>query len=262
MSIPHIPEGADEFRVAHSLRSEDDGNTLVGYAAVFNQDTEINSWEGHFIERIAPGAFKRTLKNRGDKVKVLFNHGHDPTIGEMPLGKPKTLREDDVGLFTEVPLTDTDYNREKIKPLLRDGALDGMSFRFSVPAGGDEWDDDGDVPIRTIREAKLFELGPVVFPAYDQSSVQLRSEDPRFTALRSQMGCPKRQEQDFEEDGDSAEDTSPLEPVDTSGVSGTDPVDTPVVSGEWDEKKEAQLAALSRRQELVSRLLQKIERYG
>jgi len=184
MSRPHIPDGADEFRAAHELRAEDDGNRLVGYAAVFNQDTVINSWEGHFVERIAPGAFKKTLKERGDKIKVLFNHGQGP-LGDMPLGKPDVMREDTHGLYVEVPLSDTKYNKD-IRALLKDRALDGMSFRFTVPQGGDEWDEKGELPVRTIRALRMYEFGPVVFPAYEGSTAGLRA-DPRMMALREQL---------------------------------------------------------------------------
>ena len=76
-------EGASDGRIG----------TLVGYAALFNTDTVIDSWEGRFVERIAPKAFARTLEQRGDKVKVLFNHGFDPSIGDKPLGKPEVMRE-------------------------------------------------------------------------------------------------------------------------------------------------------------------------
>ncbi|MBM4569313.1 HK97 family phage prohead protease, partial [Rhodococcus hoagii] len=47
-----------EFR-ANASAGDGDGRTLEGYAAVFDQDTEINSWEGRFTERIAKGAFKK-----------------------------------------------------------------------------------------------------------------------------------------------------------------------------------------------------------
>lgn len=113
--------------------SADEGilGTLTGYAAVFNQDTVIDSWEGRFVERIAPGAFKKTLAERGERIKVLFNHGFDPSIGDKPLGKPDVMREDKTGLWVEVPLDDTSYNRDLVASL-RSGALDGQSFRFSV----------------------------------------------------------------------------------------------------------------------------------
>jgi len=156
---------------------EGDGRTLHGYAAMFNEDTEIHSWEGDFIERIAPGAFKRTLKNNGDAVKILFNHGMDPQIGDKPLGRASVLKEDSTGLYVEVPLSRTSYN-EDIIALLEDRALDGMSFRFSVVK--DTWDEParkGKLPVRTLNEVRLMELGPVTFPAYQATTAGVRSRE-------------------------------------------------------------------------------------
>jgi HK97 family phage prohead protease len=154
---------------------EGDGNTLVGYASVFNEWAEIDSWwEGRFRERVMPGAFRKTLKERGDQIKVLFNHGFDPSIGDKPLGKPALQEEDERGLYVEVPLDDTSYNRD-LKESLRSGALDGMSIRFSVVR--EEWhrDTEDEIPERTIHEIKLYEYGPVTWPAFEATSAGVRS---------------------------------------------------------------------------------------
>lgn len=150
-----------------------DGNTLVGYAAPFNSDTVINSWEGHFIERVAPGAFRKTLQER--QPRVLFNHGMDPSIGDKPLGKPSVMQERDAGLWTETPLSDTSYNPD-IKALVADQAIDGMSIRFSVVK--DSWQKPvrkGDLPVRTLQEVRLHEFGPVTFPAYAAATAGIRT---------------------------------------------------------------------------------------
>lgn len=159
------------------FRAETEGptlGTLQGYAAVFDSDTLIDSWEGRFVERMAPGAFAKTLKERGDKIKVLFNHGFDPSIGDKPLGKPRLMEERSQGLWVEVPLDDTTYNRDLVASL-RSGALDGMSIRFSVKR--EDVDDTEDLPVRTVREAKLYEFGPVTFPAYEATTAGVRGRD-------------------------------------------------------------------------------------
>lgn len=183
------PATADVMRMVPvqtaSLRAEEDdeGRTLEGYAAVFDEWTEIDSWfEGHFLERIAPGAFQNTLAKRGDRVKVLFNHGFDPSIGDKPLGKPARMEEDGTGLFTETPLARTSYNDDLIE-LLRSGAIDGMSFRFKVTE--EEWNKDPEasdanprgLKERTIRSLDLYEYGPVTFPAYAATTAGVRSAD-------------------------------------------------------------------------------------
>lgn len=178
-----IDAGQVRFERAADPESEGIIGTLRGYAAVFNTDTVIDSWEGQFVERIAPGAFKKTLAERADRVKVLFNHGFDPSIGDKPLGKPSVMREDQTGLWVEVPLDNTSYNRDLVASL-RSGALDGQSFRFSVM--DEEWvqPDNGGIPIRTLRAMRLYEFGPVTFPAYEATSAGVRSR-PAYEAWRT-----------------------------------------------------------------------------
>ena len=115
------------------VRAEDGAplGTLVGEFSVFNEWYEINSyWEGHFIERLAPGAFKRTINNRSGQspVRVILEHGFDPTVADKPLGVPTTLEERATGVYAETPLFDTSYNRD-LAPALAGGAY-GQSFRF------------------------------------------------------------------------------------------------------------------------------------
>jgi len=165
------------------------GRTMVGYPVVFNQWTEISGWEGNFLERFVPGSLNKTLRDRGDQIKVLFNHGMDPSIGDKPLGKPSVMEPDETGLRVEVPLADTSYNKD-MEVLLRDGIVDGMSVRFSVVR--DEWDEkptrsDSNpkgLPERSVFEARLFEFGPVTFPAYEATTAGVRAR-PAYEAWRT-----------------------------------------------------------------------------
>lgn len=161
--------------------AEDKGKmpTLHGYFIRFGEPTEIDSlFEGRFIERIAPGAAKKTLKENRDSIKILFDHGHDPSIGSKPLAKPD-LEEDDQGVRYEGELFDTSYNRDLV-PALESGQL-GASFKFRVvkesfdeePESSD--DNPEGLPERTIEELKLYEGGPVVFPAYEGATAGVRS---------------------------------------------------------------------------------------
>lgn len=158
-----------------SFRAEpsDDGLTLEGYAAVFNTETTIDSWEGKFREQIAPGAFKRTL---GQRTPVLqFDHGQHPLIGSLPIGVIRSIREDGHGLKVRAKLSDN-WLVEPVRDAIRDGGITGMSFRFRVI--DDEWSDQrATVPLRTIREIELYEVGPVVWPAYEATSVGVRSRE-------------------------------------------------------------------------------------
>ena len=165
--------------------STGDGNTMVGHFAVFDQWTEIHSFfEGDFLERIAPGAFKDTFRSKAGQIRVLYEHGGDPQIGNKPLGTPEVLREDKTGAYYEVGLFDASYVND-LKPAIRAGAL-GASFRFKVT--GEEWvtpsqasvDNPMKLDERTITAVELYEFGPVTFPAYADASAGLRSRTDEF----------------------------------------------------------------------------------
>jgi len=194
-SAPAPAAGARADRVlelVEQTRAEGDtgsSSLLCGHFAVFDQWATIRSWyEGEFLERIAFGAFAKTFAERRDQIRVQFDHGFDPFVGDSPLGPITELREETVGPWYEVPLLDTDYNRDRILPLLQGrtisgeshGSLLGASFRFSVvreewneEPGVSEWNPTG-LPERTITELKCAEFGPVVFPAYAGASAGVR----------------------------------------------------------------------------------------
>lgn len=148
--------------------------------STFDTWYEINSWwEGTFLERTVPGAFTKTISERGPQVKTLFDHGYDFQIGDKILGRWSVLEEREDGPYAEVPLLDTTYNRDLV-PGLEVGGY-GSSFMFSVIR--DEWNKEPDksehnpegLPERTIREVRLFEFGPVTWPANPDSTAGLRS---------------------------------------------------------------------------------------
>jgi HK97 family phage prohead protease len=180
---------------AVELRAEDDADdgrlaTLDIQFARFNAWNEIDSyWEGRFLERVSPGAFKKTMGERAGQIVSLFNHGHDPVIGDKVLGGIDEMGERGSGPFLTVGLDDTSFGRDLL-PGLRRGAY-GASYMFRVVK--EEWDDEPDesehnaakLPERTITEVKLFEAGPVTFPADESTTVGVRSSTDRFWSLRN-----------------------------------------------------------------------------
>jgi len=169
-----------------------DGRTLDGYAAVFDQPTQIRSWEGNFEETIARGAFDKTLRER--KPVMQYNHGRDARIGTVPIGTFDTIEADSHGLHTVGRLFDHP-DVERVRQALDSGDINGMSFTFEVTR--DEWTDKNGVRItsdrelsrllfdagdrgplkRTLKEVKLREAGPVLYPAYEGTSVGVRGEE-------------------------------------------------------------------------------------
>lgn len=163
-----------------------DGLTLRGHAAVFNEPTLIDSWEGKFREQIARGAFKKTFSERTPVLQ--FDHGSHPLVGSIPIGRIDEAREDTVGAFVQARLHDN-WLVQPVRDAISEGSIGGMSFRFTVIR--EEWRDedgrtvtneddlwsllDAGVLTRTLKEVRCPELGPVVFPAYDGTDVGVRS---------------------------------------------------------------------------------------
>lgn len=147
-------------------------------------------FEGDFVERVERGAFAKTIKEQGDRIRVMFDHGMDPQIGEKFLGKIVDLREDDDAAVAVVDLFDTSYNRDLIPGL--DAGVYGSSMRMIVTR--EEWNENPaksdynprGVPERTVKEARLTELGPVPFGANPESDNVMRSTtDDFYERLRS-----------------------------------------------------------------------------
>ena len=128
------------------------GRVFSGYASTFDVDL------GGDI--ITPGAFKKTIDGRQDKIKVLWQHNE-------PIGKSMRLYEDSIGLFVEGKVSKTRLGDEAIE-LMRDRVIDQMSIGFSIPAGKSEMSDEG---LRIIREVKLFEFSPVTFPMNENAII-------------------------------------------------------------------------------------------
>ena len=159
------------FTNEFEVREDAAGMRLTGYAARFNEPSEPLP----FIERIAPGAFKRSLKSRND-IKLLWNHDSSMVLGSTRAGTLK-LMEDERGLYVDAILPDTTYGRDA-KVSIQRGDVTGFSFGFTVPAGGDSWNSDGNE--RTLKSVRLLEVSTgVAFPAYPSTNgtAQVRGLD-------------------------------------------------------------------------------------
>lgn len=148
---------------------------------------EINSrYEGRFLERTTQGFLKRSIDRGLPGVKVLFNHGFDPQIGDKVLGPVRSIEDGADGPVAIVELLDTSYNRDLIPGL--EAGVYGSSFRFEVIK--DEWNDSParsehnpeGLPERTIKEARLMEFGPVTFPANPAATAGVRSATDTYYA--------------------------------------------------------------------------------
>lgn len=171
--------------------------TDAGLGMVDVRFSEFGNWyriasffEGEFMETVERGAFAKTIQESGDRVRALFDHGFDPSIGDKVLGSIVDLREDEDAAVGVVDLFDTSYTRDLLPGL--EAGVYGASMRMVVIR--DEWNDDPEpsdynpraLPERRIKEVRLIEFGPVTFPANPNTSAKPRSTtDEFYERLRS-----------------------------------------------------------------------------
>jgi HK97 family phage prohead protease len=147
---------------------------LVGHAAVFNQVTQI----GAHAERIAPGAFKASI--RSDDIRALFNHNPTFLLGRNKAGT-LNLNEDDQGLAVEILLPLTSVARDLAASIKRSDVT-GMSIGFDVL--DESWERAGaGAMVRVLKRLKLYDVGPVTFPAYTGTDVGVASQQNRIDLL-------------------------------------------------------------------------------
>ncbi|MFW5415118.1 HK97 family phage prohead protease [Nocardiopsis sp. CNT-189] len=204
-----VPPDQDVLREApFALRAADDGDaagdglTLDGFAAVFNRETIVDSWEGRFREKISPGAMKKSFRENPPRIQ--FDHGRHPLIGSIPIASLERIAEEtDEELAPEggahvVGRLHDNWLIEPVRDAIASQSVNGMSFRFGVvrqrwyDASGKEIKDEDqlmealfrswmeDVPdeeliLRDLKELRVPEVGPVVWPAYMDTSVGVRS---------------------------------------------------------------------------------------
>jgi HK97 family phage prohead protease len=152
------------------------GNTLVGYAAVFNAEVDL----GKFRELIVPGAFGRSLQS-GRQVRALFEHDPAKLLGTSGNGTLR-LAEDAKGLRVEIDVNaDTSHGRDAIA-LVRRGDIRGMSFGFLVPRNGQAFSRTPAGTLRTLSEIDLREVTVTSVPAYAETSLSLRVDPEAIAA--------------------------------------------------------------------------------
>ena len=153
-----------EFRMEHA---EQNGNTIRGYAAVYNSDSE---WMGGFYEQIETGAFDDVLDN---DVRAYFNHDENLLLGRVSSG---TLRisTDKRGLFYEVDLPNTTYANDLVE-LMKRGDVNQSSFAFLIEK--DRWEQRGGTTYRIIEKvSRLLDVSPVSQPAYPDATSELKRD--------------------------------------------------------------------------------------
>lgn len=167
-----FPEGALEVRSLPGIaeaRAADDGSPprIAGLGSVYGQRVTLGWWF-EWDEEVMPGAWSATISKDGADIRSMFNHDPNRLLGRTTAG---TLRLSDTadGLRYEVDVNPDDANAMSVWAQVERGDVSGASVWFRVTR--EQWteptDDNGlERPLRQIFEAELFEVGPVVFPAF------------------------------------------------------------------------------------------------
>lgn len=172
-------------------RALTDAEKSAGYIGAVRSVIPYNSDSGEirergtnkgvaFVERVAPGAFKRSLDKPGDII-AFVGHTDDPLSAFARAGANLTFTETTDGLQWEALAPDTAACRDLIK-LVDSGVIKGASFEFSVRGtDGEKWEKRDGRDVRIITDAALYAVNPVAWPAYEESelTVAMRSRSER-----------------------------------------------------------------------------------
>jgi Escherichia/Staphylococcus phage prohead protease len=163
----HIAQEIRSFPLEEIRVEGSDAPKITGYAAVFDKKSEDL---GGFREVIRRGAFSKTIKEAD--VRALFNHDPNFVLGRTKSGT-LSLEENAKGLKIAIDPPKTQIVRDLVIEPIKRGDIDQMSFGFQ--AINDKWGTENEGQVRELLEVKLFDISPVTFPAYPQTSVQARA---------------------------------------------------------------------------------------
>ena len=149
------------------IKELDDEGYFEGYASVFDMKDEYN-------DVVVKGAFKKTLEDRGDHIKMLWQHDSKEVIGSY-----SSMYEDDYGLkvYGQINM-DVQRGREAYS-LMKTGAIEAMSIGYTTIQEEykdmeyeDEYGKSTHERVRVLKELKLYEISLVTFPANEEAMIQ------------------------------------------------------------------------------------------
>jgi HK97 family phage prohead protease len=169
--------------------------TFEGYASTFGVVDEYD-------EVVEPGAFTKTIRERGHRVKICWQHNWD-----VPIGKPLLMEEHGRdrlpvtllarapeatgGLFVKGKISLTTQGTDSLI-LMRDGVVDELSIGYDEVKS--DYSESGDVRLRHLREIRLWEFSPVTWGANHAAVItavkRLGLPDDVMAELRAFIALP------------------------------------------------------------------------
>ena len=162
-----------------STRETDGGQMLYGRAIVFDSLSDrLHAGGREFVEIIPADA--EIERWRGD-VRALVSHDWNKVIGSERAGTLRLSRSLE-GMDVEIDLPQTSYAQDLYESVRR-GDIRGMSFTFTVPPGGDDWDFSRRPYLHTVRQMEIQEVTVTAKPAYEDSQIAARAIGDHETAM-------------------------------------------------------------------------------
>ena len=187
--------------ISYRATVDEESRHVEGYALLFNTDSRP-MWGGDFIERIASTALDGVLE-RSD-VLCLMNHDESRgVLARYREGKGSlSLTVDEKGLRYAFDSPKTALGDELVESLKR-GDIAESSFAFTVEKDNWERKEDGTYVRTIVQIGQLYDVSPVYYPAYEDTSVALRSmeqrESDRKEAEKAKAELEKRKQEELNE---------------------------------------------------------------
>jgi HK97 family phage prohead protease len=157
-----------DLEIREAEEDSDDSVEFEGYAIRWSDEATIGFFF-RFKERFKRGAFKKTIRERGPngngQIKFLRQHNDRQSVAAKIL----ELKEDATGLWFRARTIATGVGRD-LAVELREGVVDTLSIGFDVVL--EEIDRDSEPVLRTVIEARLYEISAVLWPAYAGATVE------------------------------------------------------------------------------------------
>jgi len=171
---------------AELVEYKPEGRSIFGYGAVFDKPSQVlySREVGDFIETIDKRAFDSVLKD--PYIMVLANHDKNMVLGRTGAGTAK-VGVDERGFWYDV--TDPPASRADIVESIQRRDVFGSSFGFEIEE--EDWSRGSKSALperRLYKFRKVFDLGPVSYPAYMDTSAAARSYRSYMDSVRENDG--------------------------------------------------------------------------
>lgn len=177
-------ETIERRQVIEGLCIEDRGEGkekgITGLGIVFNKRS-VNL--GGFVEVIKP---ESVVGIDWNDVVSMVNHDTNMVVGRSP--NTLKISVDEIGVRYNIEPSEKTIYRDLMIDVTR-GDIKGSSFGFTVEKNGEDWkEDDNGVMVRTITKfRRIYDLSPVVFPAYPDTTAAKRSMEDFLKSKRQEI---------------------------------------------------------------------------